>query len=279
MVTCAAQLLDGSYLIVGNKSRIFQPATGSSFYVTSGWAQRICANGDIINLPEYIGNIYEKYEPHDVQPTPDGGYMVSGNVFPNKYAPVFDCCVFSRGWLAKFDSLGVMQWEKRIEPRPGSQYGVTADHVRPLADGSFLLTGRRTQAATPLLFQTYLARYPAGPGTSPTWETYLPGNPGSGQLDRAQSALAPDGSLTLAGQRQFYSVVGGVADSRAPAVLTRLANAGTPYQPAYCQRPPLKVAADGTAALRLPLAGCPPGLYLVQVQAGATSFVKKLVVQ
>jgi hypothetical protein len=44
-------------------------------------------------------------------------------------------------------------------------------------------------------------------------------------------------------------------------------------------RLPLAVAADGTAALRLAVAGWPAGVYAVRVQAGTLSFAKRLVVQ
>ena len=42
---------------------------GPGFVVNSGWMQRIKANGDTINLPEYSERIYEQYEPQDVQAT------------------------------------------------------------------------------------------------------------------------------------------------------------------------------------------------------------------
>jgi hypothetical protein len=42
---------------------------------------------------------------------------------------------------------------------------------------------------------------------------------------------------------------------------------------------PLPVAADGTAALRLAVAGWPVGVYAVRVQAGALSFARRLVVE
>lgn len=70
---------------------------------------RIRANGDTIHLPEYLGNISELYEPNDVQATAEGGFVVTGNVYPDKYVPVFNCCPNSWGWLAKFDSLGTLQ--------------------------------------------------------------------------------------------------------------------------------------------------------------------------
>lgn len=244
-ITSMAKLLDGSYVLVGTKARMYQPtSTTPSFYVANGWMQRIKANGDTINLPEYFGHIYEWYEANDVQPTADGGFVIAGNVYPDKYVPVFNCCPDAQGWLAKFDSLGTLQWEQRVQGRnlarsPQARF----THVQPLANGQYLVSGQRGGNVQYVL-DDYLAAYaPTATGAAPVWEVYGPNTDANARgLFGQPTALQADGTLTFAGQIRLNVPVGGVVDARYPGVLTRFANVGAPLALNYCQHPPVPLA-------------------------------------
>jgi hypothetical protein len=240
-VTAMTTLLDGSYLLIGTKGRLYQPpVSGNPFIVGSGWMQRIKANGDTLHLPEYFGTMYELYEPQDVQPTADGGFVIAGNIYPDKYVPAFNCCPDPQGWLAKFDSLGTMQWEKRIRGRnlnvsPGAELG----HVQPLANGQYLVTGRRG-GLTRYYSDDYLASYaPTATGALPIWEIYtlnLDANTLGGFAQ--QTALQANGTFTLAGQRMNPHTVSGVTSRDPAGLLTHFANVGAPLVLDYCRHPP-----------------------------------------
>ncbi len=236
-IAAMTQLRDGSYVVVGNKGRAWQaPYPPGLIVVRSGWAQRFKANGDTIHLPEYFGNIAEKYEPLDVHATADGGYVVAGNVYPTKYLPVFDCCPNPKGWLAKFDSLGVMQWEQRVSGQTAPYYSATFGHVQVLANGHYLVTGGRGTLTLSDPNQGYVAEYaPTGAGAAPVWEQYIE----SGAA-RQQTALQANGTLTLAGERTIIRTVGGMGSQDQAGLLTRFAGLGAPYAPAalFCQQPP-----------------------------------------
>jgi hypothetical protein len=237
-VAAMAQLLDGSYVLVGQKSRAWQaPYPPGLIVVRSGWAQRLRANGDTIRVAsEYFGNISEKYEPQDVQATADGGYVVVGIVYINQYLPVFNSNPTANGFLAKFDSLGVPQWEQRLAGLNPAYPDAVLRHVRVLANGHYLLTGGRNQpGALSNPNQGYLGAWaPTATSAAPVWE--IPFETRAAQL---QTALQADGTLTLAGMRQVAHTVGGVTSSSDQAgLLTRFAGLGSPWVPAYCQRPP-----------------------------------------
>lgn len=226
----AASLLDGSYVLVGTKSRPFTPGPG--FLVGSGWMQRFKANGDTVRLPEYFGNLSELYEPQDVQPTADGGFVVTGSISPDKYVPVFNCCPIPKGWVAKFDSLGTMQWEKRL---PGldanTPQGGWARVVRafPLANGQVVVAGLRAQTNS-VNGISYLAAY-APTGATPVWETTWPAETMfNWSLPTATTSLSATGELVVNGVTPFMTNDTGF--------LTKFANLGTPAVIDYCRRPP-----------------------------------------
>jgi hypothetical protein len=241
-VSSMAKLLDGSYVLIGTKARIYQPPSSTPpFFVANGWMQRIRANGDTINLPEYFGHIYEWYEANDVQPTADGGFVIAGNIYPDKYVPVFNCCPNSQGWLAKFDSLGTLQWEQRVLGRNLARSPQASfTHVQPLANGQYLVSGLRS--GNVLYTQDdYLAAYaPTATGAAPVWEVYGPNADANARgLFGQPTELQPNGSLTFAGQIRLNASAGGVSDTRYPGVLTRFANAGAPLVLDYCRHPPV----------------------------------------
>ena len=235
-------LLDGSYVVIGIKGRAFQPPYNAPpFVVTSGWQQRIRANGDTINLPEYFGRIDERYEPREVLPTADGGYVVAGNVYPENYVPAFNCCSPPRGWVGKFDPQGRLQWQQRLGGRNPIDSSARIARAVPLANGRYLLVGGRTSADFRQPYTDYLATYaPTANGVAPVWEYDLPYVNNDYPLGPS-TALAPDGSLTFAGTRTAYDTVTRVTTY--PGLLTRYANLGTPYVPDYCAIPPYANAA------------------------------------
>ena len=232
-------LLDGSLLVVGMKARPFVPGPG--FIVNSGWMQRIKANGDTVNLPEYFGNIYEAYQPQEVQATADGGFVVAGSIFPDKYVPAFNCCPDEKAWLAKFDSLGTLQWEQRVQGRnPALSPDARFTHVQPLANGQYLVSGARGGSMQYVL-DAYLATYaPTATGAAPVWEVYVSNNnPNAPDPFDQQTALQADGSIILAGRRNIPHVVGGRTQQDPAGLLTRFANVGAPLVLNYCQHPPV----------------------------------------
>ena len=239
-VISMAPLRDGSYVLIGTKGRAFTPPSGGSpFVVGSGWQQRIRANGDTITLPEFFGNIYELYQPAQVKPTPDGGYVVVGQVFPDKYVPAFNCCATGLGWLAKFDSLGTLKWEQRIlglntaTPSNNNPYGDGASltSVEVLANGHYLLTGTRSRLPADQANSSYLAEYAptlAGTGAAPVWEQY-------GRFGGRAARLGTTGPLYLTGVL--------VTSSSWLGTLTRFDNVAASVAPTnYCQHPPQVVA-------------------------------------
>lgn len=234
-VAAMAQLLDGSYVLVGQKGRAWQaPYPPGQIVVRSGWAQRLRANGDTVRLAsEYFGNITEQYEPVDVQATPDGGYVVAGNVYPDKYLPVFNCCPNPRGYLAKFDSLGILQWEQRLSGANSQYPSASLNRVQVLANGQYVVNGYRSRTTLGDPNQGYLAAYlPSGTGAVPVWEVYF-----TGALQ--QTAIQPDGKLTLADAVAVPHTAGGVTSQDQAGRLTRFAGLGSPWVPGYCQRPPV----------------------------------------
>ncbi|MGI4871179.1 MAG: PKD domain-containing protein [Janthinobacterium lividum] len=244
-VVSMAQLRDGSYVLIGTKGRAFSPPSGSApFVVGSGWQQRLKASGDTITLPEYFGKIEELYQPAQVKPTPDGGYVVVGQVFPNKYVPDFNCCATGLGWLAKFDSLGTLRWEQRLEgvntalnnPFDPNTYksGANLTNVEVLANGHYLVSGTRGRLAADRANTSYLAEYaPAGTGATAVWERYL-----TSGLDQRMARLAPSGPLVLAGQQGIvYPLIPNAGG------ITRFDNVAPSADVGYCQHPPRPVAA------------------------------------
>ena len=233
-------LRDGSYVMVGTKSRDYQPPGGApAFSVVNGWAQRIRANGDTIQLPEFFGTIYELYEIYDVAPTPNGGYAVAGAVYPNKYVPVFNCCPPAVGWLAQFDSLGVMQWEHRVLPQTPPAQGAVLRQVQALANGNLLVAGQRARTSTIAPDLGYVAAYaPTGTGATPVWELYT-----DTKATATWTPLAADGSLTIGGQKEFFPIQNGFGGYSLAGALTHFTNLGTPFEPDYCRTPPQPNAA------------------------------------
>ncbi|WP_460502900.1 hypothetical protein, partial [Hymenobacter agri] len=234
-VAAMAQLLDGSYVLVGQKGRAWQaPYPPGLIVVRSGWAQRLKANGDTVRMAsEYFGTISQKYEPQDVQATPDGGYVVAGIVYIDQYLPVFNSYPVANGSLAKFDSLGVLQWERRISGLPAPGRNCSLSRVQVLANGHYLVTGVRNHMPNDPT-AGYLAEY-AGTSTGATmvWETYF-----ESDIALQQTALQADGTLTMAGSRQVYRTVNGFTSPDQLGLLTRFAGLGAPWVPAYCQHAP-----------------------------------------
>ncbi|UOQ97946.1 hypothetical protein MUN81_00250 [Hymenobacter sp. 5317J-9] len=236
-VAAMAALRDGSYVLIGTKGRAWQaPYPPGQIVVVSGWVQRLKANGDTVRLAnEYFGSITEQYLPNDVQATPDGGYVVAGIVYANKYLPVFNSDPTATGYLAKFDSLGALQWEQRLTGQNARYPGASLSRVQVLANGHYLLTGFRSRPALNDPNQSFVAEYAAtGTGATALWELPL-----ATYAALQQTALQADGTLTLAGQRTIAHTAGGVTTQDEAGLLTRLRGLGTPYVPAFCQRPPV----------------------------------------
>ena len=233
-VAALAALRDGSYVLIGQKGRAWQaPYPPGLIVVRSGWMQRLKANGDTVRLAtEYFGNISEQYEPKDVQATPDGGFVVVGNVYPDKYLPGFNCCPNPRGFLAKFDSLGVAQWERRLSGQTTQYPAASLNQVQVLASGHYLVSGGRIRATLNAPNRGYLAAWaPGAANPPPLWETYFYGA-------SQQTSLQADGILTLAGTQPVMHMVGGVTTQDQAGLLTRFANLGAPLVLNYCQHPP-----------------------------------------
>ncbi|MDO7850363.1 hypothetical protein [Hymenobacter convexus] len=239
-VGAMAALRDGSYVLVGQKGRAWQAPYGPTA-VYSGWLQRLKANGDTIRLAnEYFGPISEQYEPLDVPATPDGGFVVAGNVYPDRYLPVFNCCPQPRGFLAKFDSLGTVQWEQRLSGQTTQYPAASLSRVQVLANGNYLVLGGRNRTTLGDPNRAYLVEYaPNRTGAGAVWEVYFNV---TGVF--SPTLLQPDGTLTLGAQRVISHTVNGQTSQDQAGLLTRFAGLGAPYPAAalLCQRPPVASA-------------------------------------
>ena len=149
------------------------------------------------------------------RPRADGGFVVAGNIYPYKHVPGVHRCPDSKGWLAKFDSLGTLQSEQRITGRnlaisPSAQF----THVQPSANGQYwCIIGARVGSTQYVLDLTWLPtppprRVPPRCGKC-TCRTTTPQalNP----FDQ-QTALQADGSMILAGRRNIPHVVGEITE-------------------------------------------------------------------
>ena len=192
------------------------------------------ANGDTIRSQRFGAPPPDAEYINDLHPTPNGGLLLGGAVLPQFYARQP-----SQGWLLQLDSLGQTQWEQRVVAAAVSgNKGADFFHAAPLATGDVLVGGVNFVPSSLLPNSAtvdYLAAYrPQGAGAGPVWEVRYTG---AGNGDQYQT-LGPDGTLFRLGDRY--------ADPQVPASnfgrLTRFANAGTPYAPAYCQRPPVALA-------------------------------------
>ena len=235
--TSMAALRDGSYVLIGTKGRAWQaPYPPGNIVVGSGWMQRLRANGDTVRLAnEYFGSISEQYTPLDVQATSDGGFVVAGIVYANKYLPVFNSNPTATGYLAKFDSLGVVQWEQRLNGQNTQYPDASFSRVQVLANRQYLLTGSRSRPALNDPNQSFVAAYaPTGTGATRVWELSL-----ETYAAVQQTMLQANGTLTLAGQRTIAHTVNGFTTQDRAGLLTRFANLGAPLVLDYCQPPPV----------------------------------------
>lgn len=113
-------------------------------------------------------------------------------------------------------------------------------HVQLLANGQYVVSGRRGGSTQYVLDDYLAASMPTATGAAPVWELYGVNTDANAPDAFAQpAALQADGSLTLAGQRILRTPINGVPDLRYAGLLTRFANVGTPPVLNFCQHPPV----------------------------------------
>ena len=213
-------LTDGSYALAGGA---FRPAApGSPYVIPDAWIMRVTLNGDTLRS-RYLGVAADWESVSTMQPTADGGLLLAGSRTPQVNQPPAQR---SRGWLVQLDSLDRVQWQ--VDLQSVAAQNALLLGAEPLQGGDILLTGAYDPVGTHR-FESYLARWrpgAAGPPFTTIWERYHNSYVGS-------QYLSPDGRFTTGGGNYrptapFYG-----------AGLTRYANAGLPYVPAYCARPPV----------------------------------------
>lgn len=127
------------------------PAPGSG-YIAAGWSNsndgdvsgnhgdydfwlvRLDANGAVLWQKTLGGSMNDAAT--TVQPTPDGGYIVTGGTFSNDgdvsgNHGLADC------WVVKLNHEAVIQWQKSL----GGSGGDDGVFIRPAADGGYILAG------------------------------------------------------------------------------------------------------------------------------------------
>jgi hypothetical protein len=117
-VSFAAETVDGGYVVVGHMSRTY-----------GAWILRLDGDGDILWC-KAIGNS-NSARFYTVSETSDGGFLGVGSCYTT--VDGYD------GWLAKFDSDGVLEWQTALGSS-GSAY----DFLRSMdecSDGDYILTG------------------------------------------------------------------------------------------------------------------------------------------
>ncbi len=234
-------LADGSYALAGYQAR---PVAFSNLLYNDGWVLRFQLNGDTIRS-RYFGADVDSDGFNDVQPAADGGLLLSGSSFSIRQRT-------GQGWVLALDSLDRPRWQLRTQPDPTTRHQDFPFNVRPLLGGGALVIGSRFDSA-----QFYAGRYLAAyrsvsaGGVALDWRLSEPASaPGVFEYPD----LNPAGELTFAYGFSQSSATPGIG-------LLRYTNAGTPYVPNYCQRPP---AAYFAAALAAPnqlqvLAASTPG--------------------
>jgi hypothetical protein len=241
----------GSYVLAG---QFFRPVTpGPGYLVTDAWIQRIRITGDTIGTPQYLGTLADGEYVDDVKPTPNGGLLLAGAVYPNYYSTQPN-----RGWLVQLDSLGRVQWQQQIAGQvslPSATEEFRFYNAWPLQNGGILVNGYRRvspQGRT----DKYLARYAVnatGTGAAPTWELFP-------TVANTYATLAPNGELTTTGQSAVFNTPNGGH----PGELTRFAQAGVPYQVPVCRTLPVALAGFARPA--------PDSLRLVDFSSGGPRY-------
>ncbi|WP_201982344.1 T9SS type A sorting domain-containing protein [Hymenobacter rubidus] len=221
---------DGSYVLAGQQGRAVTPGPG--YLVTDAWVQRIDLDGNPLGPAQTYGTLIDGEYVNDVQATPNKGLLLTGAVYPNYYSNQLPL-----GWLVQLDSLGQVQWQQRVAggvPLLASAAQCAFIRGTPLANGQVLVSGYRTRTGLSHRDNnSYLAAYTPNStgGATAAWEQYfLTGGA------FVQSGLTATGLLTFGGR---VDPTGGVYYA---GVLTRFANAGVPYVPAYCRTPPVASA-------------------------------------
>jgi len=125
---------DSSYSIIGT--------TGSSdgdITVTYGgwdlWMINISSKGKLNWQKSYGGS--KDDEAYDIQTTNDNGYVIAGTTYSNDGMPGSGWLGFNDGWIIKTDSVGNLDWKKRVG-------GGDDDHlssIRQTTDGGYITAG------------------------------------------------------------------------------------------------------------------------------------------
>ncbi len=116
--------LDGGYITIGSSS-------GVNNKNKEAWGVKLSAQGQIIweRIFEHKG--FDIGTPHDVQPTPDYGYLLVGEAYSRTTG-------HSDGWLLKIDAQGNPLWQKFLQ---GSAESDVFYAIMPAIDDGYILIG------------------------------------------------------------------------------------------------------------------------------------------
>ena len=233
---------DGSYLAVGaigghDPPRLpGQPAGSPLNY----WLVRFSARGDTLRSAHF-GVPGGLETAHDVRPTPDGGYLLTGwRTAADQQADPTD--QGRNAEVVKLDSLWHEQWHYYFKGFP--QFGQNADvtSAQPTSDGGCVVLGWRTPDGYDTV-QTVMRRLNAAGQL--VWQKVLGPVPGSA----FQVASFPDWVYEADGTALVFARTAKVLTRPSGdywqwgTLLTKLSGLPTPWEPDFCARPPAAPAA------------------------------------
>ena len=122
--TAIRPTLDGGYIMVGEIS-------GVNNKNQKAWVVKLNAQGQTIWERTIDRKGFDIGTPHDVQPTPDHGYLLVGEAYSRDAG-------HSDGWLVKLDEQGNLLWQKFLQ---GSRKSDVFHAIMPAVDDGYILIG------------------------------------------------------------------------------------------------------------------------------------------
>jgi hypothetical protein len=122
---------DGGYVLAGGEEGCFTPQCTSAGFGTLNCAVAVkLSSGGRLQWQQFYAGAFQS-SANEIRQTSDGGYVIAGTTQ--------DSSNNSNGWVAKLDSNGNAQWQKRIA---GSCSAVAeADSARQTSDGGYIVSG------------------------------------------------------------------------------------------------------------------------------------------
>ncbi|MGL2967139.1 T9SS type A sorting domain-containing protein [Flavobacterium sp. XGLA_31] len=130
---CIRPTSDGGYIIGGISRSTNGDVTGNNGE-SDYWVIKTDSSGDIQWQKNYGGSSLDVLS--SVEPTSDGGYIVSGNVFSTN-GDVLGNHGGTDYWILKTNSIGIIEWQKTLG---GSSYEFSGN-IHQTSDGGYIVTG------------------------------------------------------------------------------------------------------------------------------------------